>query len=243
MNLAALLLELNFSPYFSIGYGEAYQYKPSYILPPPSTLLGAFGRALAIHKNIGWPKNLEFLKKIIIDITASALSPAVKTSAILTRVRIEAEKGMRKDAMVREYISLRNLLCIFLLNIDNLLKELDEGTLIEISKSIDRIGDTESLCSVTLSKISPVEILKEREVKVNTYVRSYLLEKASGDYMIIKMPSLESPEKAINMYLPICVDKEKPSLYIPTCFQATLNEKSQAILIENKYVMIVEKLK
>lgn len=243
MSLAALLLELNFSPYFSISYGEAYQYKPSYILPPPSTLLGALGRALTIYKNIGWPKNLEILKKFIIDITASPLSPAVKTSAILTRMRIEKEKGMRKDAMVREYISLCKLSCIFLLNMDNLTKELNVDTLIKISNLIDRIGDTESLCSVTLSKISSIKVLKEREIKMNTYVRNDLLEKISGDYMIVKMPSLENPKEAINMCLPMSVDKERPSLYIPTYFQATLNEKSQAILIEDRYMVVTEKLK
>jgi CRISPR-associated protein Cas5 subtype I-A len=242
LNLAVLLLELKFSPYFSISYGEAYQYKPSYILPPPSTLLGALGRSLTIYKNIGYPKNLEILREIIIDITATPLSPAVKVSTLLTRLRIESEKGMRKDAMVREYISLHKLLCIFLLNMDNLQKKIDENTLLKISNSIDRIGDTESLCSVILSKItSAIKILKERVVEVNTYVRSNLLESASGDYMIVKMPSLEGPEKTTNVYLPICVDKEKPSLYIPTRFQATLNEKSQAILVENKYTIVTGK--
>jgi CRISPR-associated protein Cas5 subtype I-A len=104
----ALILPTNC---FSVKRAEAFQYSPSYLLPPPSTLFGAFARGLFLLRGLSAPKNEENARKIIKTVTVRALSPLVRTGAIVKRLRTleqrEKEESFkpRTDAMVREIVS------------------------------------------------------------------------------------------------------------------------------------------
>ncbi|MGQ9469276.1 MAG: type I-A CRISPR-associated protein Cas5a [Nitrososphaerales archaeon] len=181
-------------PIYSIKLEEAYQVGGSYLLPPPSTIIGSFLQSLAMVKSgIFYGKNLNeaisaalsFSNEYIIAATIRALEPIVPATIIVNRWTIlEANERRKKegsvqykevkdyakvrDARIREYLTSMSLK-IFLLFHDAILERITSDELKIILFNISRMGDTESLVSVIeepeIIKAQPYR--KDREV-VNT---------------------------------------------------------------------------
>ena len=227
-----LLAKIILTPanFFSIKRAESYQYAPSYLLPPPSTLLGAFARGLFLLKRTPAPRNIQETEAMIITATARALTVLTRTSTILKRMRTlepreEVEKEAfrpRTDAMVREIVSLPRMECYYLLNKDETYDVLGgevETELKRIAYSIDRLGDSESLVSVLSVDIITVEVKDPPpEVSVKTILEKDLTEEVSGNYIYTIMPDLRDRSKPKEYYVPLSTVPERTDVYHPSAF-------------------------
>ncbi|MEM2996207.1 MAG: type I-A CRISPR-associated protein Cas5a [Candidatus Bathyarchaeia archaeon] len=233
---------------FSVKRAEAFQFFPSYLLPPPSTLFGAFARGLFLLKGFPAPQNEEYAKKMIITITARALTPLSRTGAIIKRLRtleLRGERGEtfkpRTDAMVREIISTHKIEAYYLINEDEALKILGNDITIHIKRilySIDRIGDSESLVSVQSVDLEEVDTKKPgSEVIVNTVLEDDLGEIISGNYIHTMMPYMFDRKRPKGYYIPLSIIEDRTDVYYPSEF--ILKPKNNALLVKLKDVSII----
>lgn len=199
------------SPVFSLKQPEAFQIATSLPVPQPATLVGALAYSIAIRLGIGSVEALELAKGITL-VARSSLdeSYAVVSPVLLRRFRVldkgfeSKEKGERppiermtdaaksgdldtvkkiieqelSDALYREYVSPVKLTCTWVLR-----EQLDYDLL----RLIQRIGDTESLCTareVWSASCTKVEL---SEVKTRYPLPVERMRAVSGSYLIRKM--------------------------------------------------------
>lgn len=259
-----LLVKATFVPtnFFSVKRAESYQFAPSYLLPPPSTLLGAFARGLFLLKGMSAPKNEEEAASMIIAATIRALTPLARSGVILKRMRTlepreETEKEQfkpRTDAMVREVVSLPRMEGYYLLDENKASKSLGQEINVEIKRiiySIDRLGDSESLVSVISVDISAVEAMKcPSEVNVNTTIEKDLTETVSGDYIYTIMPDLRDRRKPREYYVPLSVPKRtgvsertdifvRTDVYHPSIFRVIPKENTLMVSSQEVFILFI----
>ncbi|MEM3449542.1 MAG: type I-A CRISPR-associated protein Cas5a [Nitrososphaerota archaeon] len=241
--MTTLLVKVTFVPtnLFSIKRAESYQFASSYLLPPPSTLLGAFARGLFLLRGMPSPRNEEEAKAMIITATIRALTPLTRTGVVLKRMRTlelrdeneEESFKPRSDAMVREIVSLPKMEGYYLFNKKKVLESLGQEIESEIKRifySIDRLGDSESLVSVTSVVVNSVEAEKTSEkVEVNTVIEKDFTETVSGDYIYTIMPDLRDRSKPKGYYIPLSVDSKRTDVYYPSKFHVMPKENTFAV--------------
>ena len=84
-----MIIEALISPsFFSIKVPEAFQVADTYVLPPPSTIAGAFAYSYAIWKNIDFQEALRVFADFSNWYFVKPLSEIMISSIILRRVRI-----------------------------------------------------------------------------------------------------------------------------------------------------------
>ncbi|MEM4863337.1 MAG: type I-A CRISPR-associated protein Cas5a [Candidatus Nezhaarchaeales archaeon] len=179
--------------FFSIRHELAYQVAYSYPLPPPSTLLGAFAKALGYSINCK-TRCPEEARKHVSKIRAGVSDDQklLKSPIVLVRVRKVLENRRLpsnvnelpkfKDAMLRDYVFAFKSLCILVI-------PKSEDSLDTIKSTlflIDRMGDSESLVTVESLKIVEAKPCDSRAVNVVVKSRlakggSFIVEKATDE--------------------------------------------------------------
>lgn len=243
--VAMLLVKADLTPasHFSIKRAEAYQFFPSYVLPPPSTLFGAFARGLFILRGMSSPDNEEVAGKMIATATVRAISPLAKTGALVKRLRTlepregeERKEGFkpRTDAMVREIVSSPHLEIYYVINEKEASKTLGKHFNDEVKRiiySIERLGDSESLVSVSSVQTTMVNVEKPNsEVVINTILVEDLVEKVSGDYIYTIMPDMKDRRKPKGYYIPLVLNKDRTDVYNPSEFR--VKPKIHTLMVE-----------
>ncbi|MEM3382784.1 MAG: type I-A CRISPR-associated protein Cas5a [Nitrososphaerales archaeon] len=244
MSLKALVVHVRASPYLSIATAESYQYRSSYLLPPPSTLIGALGRSLYhfTGKGEGYnSENLRLLKGFVKDVFVKPLSSTLRIGTLIRRLRTlelnESPEIKRPiDAMVREQLFTKDLLLIYLIDFALLPTELSH-LMLSLPYSMDRLGDTESLISVMNVEMLNVLNLKD-EVIVDTYVKRDLLQSFNGNYVATAFPSLWEPKKPASYLLPLISRPQQPGIYDPSTFRATPSKDALALNVSDRCVII-----
>jgi len=245
--VAMLLVKADLKPasYFSIKRAEAYQFFPSYVLPPPSTLLGAFARGLFLLRGMPAPDNEEVAKRMIVTATVRAISPLAKTGTLVKRLRTlepregeERKEGFkpRTDAMVREIVSSPHLEIYYVINEREASKNLGEHFNNEVKRiiySIERLGDSESLVTVLSVQTMMVNVREpDPEVVVNTILVEDLVEKekVSGDYIYTIMPDMKDRRKPKGYFIPLVHNKDRTDVYNPSEFR--VKPKTHTLMVK-----------
>lgn len=186
-------------PFFSVQRPLSYQVGDSLILPQPSTLVSALVFCLSRAQLItaqgfgdDYLRNLvEFIGKGLVRTTIKPLTPLISTPILLSRLRTlewtpnEIEDKISGDkkltnAMIREYVF--GAYSIYFLFTDN---EIAEKS-IKFLPLISRVGDTESLTSITRIERATF-IGKEKSGSIDTYTPSSWLEGVSENFVISKL--------------------------------------------------------
>jgi CRISPR-associated protein Cas5 subtype I-A len=250
-----LLARVLFVPanYFSIKRAEAFQFSPSYLIPPPSTLLGAFARGLFLFKGLIAPKNEEQAKKIVVTTTVRALTPLARTGVILKRLRTlelreRQEKGKsfkpRSDAMVREIVFLPKMEAYYLIDEEEARRVFNENLDLQIKQilySIDRLGDSESLVSVQSVHTIKVDAQKtDLEVLVNTVLAEKLAEVVSGDYIYTMMPDPIDRKRPMGYYVPLSVIQDRTDVYQPSKFKVKPKPNTLMIKLDEASILFTK---
>jgi len=202
-------------PFFSIRNPESFQVGSSLPIPPPSALMGSLAYALAIKNGLSPNEALAKVRNYVALARASLISeaPAIPNPILLWRYRIldkkrevlkliktkrysytdikNALEQKYKDALYREYLFAHNISVIYVLKKDKMISK-------DTFYLISRLGDTESICSVT-----DVQILTYREIQMKSVETKYplifneeFIDDIKGDYMIIKMTDESRDMKA-----------------------------------------------
>ncbi|MEM0318322.1 MAG: type I-A CRISPR-associated protein Cas5a [Candidatus Nezhaarchaeales archaeon] len=178
----------------SIKHELAYQVSYSYPLPPPSTLFGAFAKALGYSINCG-VRCPEEARKYVNKIRAGVSSnqKLLKSSAVLVRIRgVLEDKRLPsdvnelpkfKDAMLREYVFASKSLPVLVVPRSENSLDVIKATL----PLIDRIGDSESLVAIEGLEVVEAKPCDSRAVTV--VVKSQL---AKGGSFIVEKATDES---------------------------------------------------
>lgn len=188
--------------FFSSKIPFSYQIKLSHILPPPSTLYGVLAKNIALNYNIyteaaaSHEKYVDFLRELKEAVYAARvrpLTPIVKSPSLIRQVRFEKQTS---DAMVREYVRTCSFETYFIIN-----TEVFEKTFGKLTKLIaypsDRIGDSESLATVTNAEILSLEHVQAptNSVVLDTYTPLELIRDFSKG--TVAMLSDVTPEGSI----------------------------------------------
>jgi CRISPR-associated protein Cas5 subtype I-A len=240
--LKALVVHAKVSPYLSIATAESYQYRSSYLLPPPSTLIGALGRSVYhfTGKGDGYSsENLRVLKGFVKDVFVKPLSSILRIGTLIRRSRTLENKERRIDAMVREQLFVKDLLLIFLID-STLVPSEFSNLMLSLPSSMDRLGDTESLISVI-----NVEMLDTIEVKgetvIDTYVKRDLLQFFSGNYVATIFPSLWEPKKPVSYLLPLVSKAQQPGIYDPSIFKIMPGEDALTLDVSGRCTIVTHR--
>lgn len=245
--IKALVVYARVSPYLSVATAESYQYRSSYLLPPPSTLIGALGRSIYhfTGKGDGYnSENLKLLKGFVKDAFIKPVSSIIRIGTLTRRLRTlelkESPEIKRPiDAMVREQLFIKDLLLIYLIDCTSLPSELSHS-LLSLPYSIDRLGDTESLISVINVEMLDAMNLGD-EVIVDTYVNRDLLQSFNGNYVATTFPSLWEPKKPVLYLLPLISKTQQPGIYDPSTFRAILGKDAFALDVSGRCVVVTHK--
>ncbi|MCS7385438.1 MAG: type I-A CRISPR-associated protein Cas5a [archaeon GB-1867-005] len=211
MALTAICAKIR-SPIFSIKNPEAFQVGITLPIPQPSTLVGALAYCIGVHREIGL-KALNIARDMILAARATIESPAVVVSpVILRRFRIldkgfeakvskavppfkrfldlisqglidEARKIIEvelTDALYREYVTSAIFKCVWILS---------EEVKPEALYLIQRLGDTESLCTVVEVWEASCKKIEIKVVETKYPLPHYGedLVNVEGSYLYIKM--------------------------------------------------------
>lgn len=186
-------------PVFSVQRPLSYQIGDSLILPQPSTLVSALAFCLSraqsnTVQDFGdeYLRNLiEFVRKGLVRVTIKPLTPLISTPILLSRLRtlewttneIEGKISDGKkltNVVIREYVF--GVFSIYFLFTDD---EIAEKS-IKFLPLISRVGDTESLTSVTRIERATL-IGREKSGSIDTYTPSSWLEITSENFVISKL--------------------------------------------------------
>jgi len=162
--------------FFSSKIPFSYQTKLSYILPPPSTLYGVLAKNIALNYNVyaeaaaSHEKYVDFLRKLketVYTVRVKPLTPIIKNPSLIRQIRFEKQTS---DAMVREYVRTCSFETYFIIDTKAFEKTFGKLTKL-IAYPSDRIGDSESLATVTNVEILSIEHMpfSNGEVILDTY--------------------------------------------------------------------------
>ncbi len=192
--MKAFVVSLSF-PIFSLKLPLAFQVADTSLLPSPSSLRGALAKTLAyFHPFSGndfqeaveqWMLRVE---ELVPYVTVKPESEIMKGSIILSRLRTLEQRGREdpRDAMRRGVVFIHRIKACYVVNEEKAKKELGEDALDQIKEAlwlIDRIGDTESLSSVSDVE-GPLDLsLLGDEEEINTITNESLVELIGQAYI------------------------------------------------------------
>jgi len=145
--MKALVYDLRANSLFSIRIPYTWQSALSYPLPPPSSIIGMLANALQRYKNNKHP--MEYLSEVERNIKwagAKLVSPAViksYTTSAITKWEVD-RGGKSTNALGREYVFVRNIQIVTVIEDELLAKELVGA----LKNAPITCGDSESLVSI-----------------------------------------------------------------------------------------------
>ncbi len=211
--MKAIDVELKF-PFYSIKHVESYQVGISYLSQMPSSLLGAIGYGLALknkcHGEACKNEAQKIVKKAREYFVETKNPLSIKFPVILKRLRGVLESGSLpsgfdelvaySDAMVREYVFTEKANIIFIGDLEEI-----KGAL----NIIDRLGDSESLASVT--SIDEISLKECDSSEVNVLIKSSLWNNIGNH--IVNVGFDENWKKSLFVF-PLS-DKDNKAYYSP----------------------------
>ena len=264
MALTAICAKI-ISPIFSIKNPEAFQVRTALPIPQPSSLVGALAYSLGVKNNLGL-KAMNYVRKHVLAARVSIESPLVILSPmILRRFRVldkgfeRKEKGKKEpyarylellsqgllnearkiievelvDALYREYVIAAKLKCIWILD-----EEFDS----QVLYLIQRIGDTESLCSVVEAWSADCN-----KIRVDNIETKYLfphhdyISNIEGAYVYVKMCD---EERRLRNFIVPCERKVKTTrkgnkftAYIPTKVKVSFTHSHEVFSVDNEFII------
>lgn len=196
-NMKSFIVKLNF-PVFSLKLPMAFQVADTNLLPSPSSLRGALAKNLAYQ----YPFNSNDFQEAIEDwmlkienivpyVTVKPENEIVKGSIILSRHRTLEQRGRKdpRDAMRRGVVFTKCIKACYVVDEEKAKEVLGMDALEKIKESlwlIDRIGDTESLSSVSNVK-GPLDMNligeEGKEIEINTIANESFAELLNQAYI------------------------------------------------------------
>ncbi|RJX15610.1 type I-A CRISPR-associated protein Cas5 [Candidatus Bathyarchaeota archaeon] len=267
MTLTAICAKVSL-PAFSVKHPEAFQVSASLPIPQPSTLAGALTYCLGTWEKIGLKAKTKTENLLLVARAKLLGKVTVPTPIMLRRFRV-LDKGLEKgktkglkerpfekackalsqndfmvfrkivegeltDAFYREYLTTTSLNCVWIAK---------EPLNYEILYLLQRLGDTESL--VTVTEAWSCEC---REVSLENPSTEYplsldpnILKALEGSYMTVKMHD-EKRSKLKIYYLPCSkevsttADGVKYFTYTPTKIEIKLEKPTKFFEVEGKIV-------
>ncbi|AFA39173.1 CRISPR-associated protein Cas5, subtype I-A/APERN [Pyrobaculum oguniense TE7] len=196
------------APLFSVRHLETYQIAVSYTMAPPSTIVGAVGRGLAIMGECSGSEDCINAARSLVLKARDVAVPSARFGVVLKRARgILEERRMPKsfketgffDALNREYVFAAEKLFLIVPS--------DNRRVLERALwHLERLGDTESLIAVY---DVAVERAERCEGLVNVVVR---WEVARGGGFVVQPGEDERGER---QYFAFPVVAKEGGLYVP----------------------------
>ncbi|MEM4489203.1 MAG: type I-A CRISPR-associated protein Cas5a [Desulfurococcaceae archaeon] len=259
MALTAICAKIN-APIFSIKHPETFQIAASLPIPQPSSLVGALAYCIGTEQGIGL-RAQEIVEEIVAAARGKLVSEvAITNPVILRRFRI-LDKGIEEgdfkkscealhlgdfdtfrnilekkltDALYREYISPAILKCIWILR-----------TALEskVLYLLQRLGDTESLVSVTEAWSTSCEILSVDEVTTDYpfTLDDSAIDTIQGDYTVLKM--CDEKRRLKLFYVPCKKEvRSTPTgvkyfTYIPTKINVKFKKPRTVFVADGDYIL------
>jgi len=257
--LTAICAKIN-APIFSIKHPETFQIAASLPIPQPSSLAGALAYCIGTEQRIGL-RAQEIIKEIVVAARGKLVSEtAITNPVILRRFRI-LDKGIEEgdfeksyetfhlgdfntfrntlekkltDALYREYISPAILKCIWILR-----------TALEskILYLLQRLGDTESLVSVTEAWSASCEILSVDEVATDYpfTLDDSTIDTIQGNYTVLKMCD---EKRGLKLFYVPCKKEIRSTptgvkyfVYIPTKINIKLKKPCTVFVADGDYIL------
>lgn len=208
MDLIGLQAKIS-SPAFSLANPESFQIAETLPVPQPSALVGALAYCIALEKGTGARAFEEARRNTIAARASIETSFATISPIILRRFRViergfeakkesvppynrilelssegrfdEARRILERltDALYREYLGPVTFRCVWILR---------EPVHASLLYSIQRLGDTESLCTVTEATSIKCKELSLTKVKTRfPFPLRSLLKRPSNSFMVVTM--------------------------------------------------------
>lgn len=179
---------------FSIRRPLSYQVADAFILPQPSSLVGALASCLAklgfraIKVGDEYVKALiNYVLKGLVRVAIKPVSPVMASPVVLSRLRVleknleELEiEGRVSDAMIREYVY-GSFILYFVFHNNELSSKAQKALFL-----LERIGDTESLVAIESVNLCSLKELKET-ADIDTSTRADWVESISGNFVAVRM--------------------------------------------------------
>lgn len=168
--MKALIYDIRTNSLYSIRVPFTWQTSLSYLLPPPSCIIGMLANALQRYKNQNHP--LYYLEKIEENLRwagSKLLSPAVVKSYITSAItNWEIELGGKStNALGREYVFARKIRIVAIIEHT----EFAEDLIIALKHSPITCGDSESL--VSIENILPLkDVIPRRFEPSDKYIKT-----------------------------------------------------------------------
>jgi len=262
-SMKAFIVRLNF-PVFSLKLPLAFQVADTSLLPSPSSLRGALAKSLAYFHPFnsdnfqdaveGW---LHEVEEFVPVVTVKPESEIMKGSVILSRLRTLEQRGREdpRDAMRRGIVFVRNIKACYIVDEEKAKKSLGKSALKQIEEAlwlIDRVGDTESLSSISGVE-GPLELsISGSEGEINTLTNETFVEKVTGHAYIDSMDSkfvyeLTGKDRGFKKvrisrlhYLPLKAERINEFLvYIPSCYRVKAR-KSKICTVNDMKIVVGE---
>jgi CRISPR-associated protein Cas5 subtype I-A len=231
-----LIIDCKPSSLFSIKLPKSYQSQPSFLLPPPSTLFGIYARGIGVALGLPQLEAQELAAKTLVNTSASSLGLSTRSGALVRRWRIEEETPI-SDAMVREFIYTTTLRLYFIVEEGEFkLRDLDK-ILYLCGYSCSRIGDSESIVSISSVKVAKVyREGKVREGRIAGYVPEDVVKEVSkGEYIAVDMPTMLDARKYKTYILPLSV-REK--YYVQSDVYVKFRDGVSCIKVDGGYLNV-----
>ena len=254
-------------PILSLKQPLAFQVADTNLLPSPSSLRGALAKSLAyFYQNFfngsdfqslieKWLRKIE---NVVPYVTAKPETMIIKGTVILSRLRTLEQRGRTepRDAMRRGITFLQKIKACYIVDEKQAKKELGEDALEKIKHSLwnmDRVGDTESLISVS-EVLGPLSLkLLGTEGDVNTVTNYDLAGTLDGplidnmDFIMTyeatgKNKDVKKPKYSRTHFLPFSAEKiGKFIVYKPKEYR--VRTKRDVIRKTKTYIYQIEDIK
>lgn len=260
--MKAFVVSLSF-PIFSLKLPLAFQVADTSLLPSPSSLRGALAKTLAYFHPFSGNNFQEAVEEWMLRIegfvpyvTVKPESELVKGSVILSRSRTLEQRGREdpRDAMRRGVVFIHCIKACYVVNEEKAKKELGEDALNQIKEAlwlIDRIGDTESLSSVSNVE-GPLDLsLIEDEGEINTITNEFFVELMDQAYidsmdskLVYELTGKKREVKKIRMsrihYLPVKAERINEFLiYRPSSYRVR-TRRSKIYAVKDVKIVVGE---
>lgn len=259
MALTAICAKINI-PIFSLKHPEAFQIAASLPIPQPSSLVGALAYCVGTGQGIGL-RAQEAIKEVVIAARGKLIGEtAIVNPVTLRRFRI-LDKGIEEgdferacenlrsgdfdafrsileknltDALYREYLSPAILKCIWVL------KSSLESKLLYL---LQRLGDTESLVSVTEAWSTNCESINMDEVFTDYpfTLDGSIIDIIQGSYMVLKMCD---EKRALRLFYVPCRKEIRSTsagvkyfVYTPTKINVKLKKLCTVFVADGDYIL------
>lgn len=258
--MKAFIVSLNF-PIFSLKLPLAFQVADTSLLPSPSSLRGALAKTLAYFHPFSSNDFQEAVEQWMLKVeefvpyvTVKPESEIMKGSVILSRSRTLEQRGREdpRDAMRRGIVFTRSIKACYVINEEKAEKVLGENALDQIKEAlwlIDRVGDTESLSSVSGVE-GPLDLsVVGDEGEVNTIINESLVELISQAFidsmdskLVYELTGKKKEIKKLRMsrihYLPVKAERINEFLvYMPSSYRVKAR-KSKIYAVKDVKIVV-----